>query len=117
MRAALVVLASRRSALPGAHALRRRPGRDRQLDPHRRDGPLTGPAAAFASVAPGADAYFRYVNDRGGVFGRKIRYKYVDDGFEVARTVDQTRRLVQQDRVFAIFNSIGTEQRSPFAPI
>ncbi len=78
--------------------------------------PLTGPAAAFASVAPGADAYFRYVNDRGGVFGRKIRYRYVDDGFEVNRTVDQTRRLVQQDRVFAIFNSIGTEHAIAVRP-
>jgi branched-chain amino acid transport system substrate-binding protein len=78
--------------------------------------PLTGPAAAFASVAPGADAYFRYVNDRGGVFGRRIRYRYVDDGFEVGRTVEQTRRLVQQDRVFAIFNSIGTEQAIAVRP-
>ena len=78
--------------------------------------PLTGPAAAFASVAPGADAYFRYVNDHGGVFGRKIRYRYVDDGFEVNRTVEQTRRLVQQDRVFAIFNSIGTEHAIAVRP-
>ena len=78
--------------------------------------PLTGPAAAFASVAPGARAYFDYVNLRGGVFGRKIRYRYVDDGFEVNRTVEQTRRLVQQDRVFAIFNSIGTEHAAAVRP-
>ncbi|MBA2359654.1 MAG: ABC transporter substrate-binding protein [Actinobacteria bacterium] len=78
--------------------------------------PLTGPAAAFASVAPGARAYFDHVNARGGVFGRKIRYRYVDDGFEVNRTVDETRRLVQQDRVFAIFNSIGTEHAIAVRP-
>jgi branched-chain amino acid transport system substrate-binding protein len=78
--------------------------------------PLSGPAAAFANVAPGANAYFRYLNDRGGVHGRKIRYRYVDDGFEVARTVEETRKLVQQDRVFAIFNSIGTEHAIAVRP-
>jgi branched-chain amino acid transport system substrate-binding protein len=78
--------------------------------------PLSGPAAAFANVAPGANAYFRYVNDRGGVFGRRIRYRYVDDGFEINRTVEETRKLVQQDRVFAIFNSIGTEHAIAVRP-
>jgi ABC-type branched-subunit amino acid transport system substrate-binding protein len=118
VRAALaVLLVACGVALPGAHA-------GSTADPGVTGNsiliggtvPLTGPAAAFASVAPGADAYFRYVNDRGGVFGRKIRYKYVDDGFEVMRTVDQTRRLVQQDRVFAIFNSIGTEHAIAVRP-
>ncbi len=72
--------------------------------------PLTGPAAAYASVARGADAYFRYVNARGGVLGRKIIYKYLDDAYNPANTVQQTRQLVEQDHVFAIFNSLGTEQ-------
>ena len=71
--------------------------------------PLSGPAAAFASIGPGAEAYFKYVNARGGVNRRKILYKYVDDGYEPARTVQATRELVQQDGVFAIFNSFGTE--------
>src|SRR5919202_2935072 len=65
--------------------------------------PLSGPASAYASVAKGADAYFKYVNDHGGVFGRKIKYKYLDDGYDPAQTVVQTRRLVEQDKVFAIF--------------
>ncbi len=72
--------------------------------------PLTGPAAAYASVARGADAYLRYVNARGGVLGRKIEYRYLDDAYNPAQTVQQTRRLVEQDHVFAIFNSLGTEQ-------
>jgi ABC-type branched-subunit amino acid transport system substrate-binding protein len=71
--------------------------------------PLSGPASAFGTVGPGANAYFKYVNDHGGVFGRKIRYLYRDDGYDPARTVDQTRELVQQDKVFAIFNTVGTE--------
>jgi branched-chain amino acid transport system substrate-binding protein len=73
--------------------------------------PLSGVAAAYASVARGADAYFKYWNEtHGGVNGRKIDYEYLDDQYDPSKTVDQTRRLVQEDRVFAIFNSLGTEQ-------
>jgi branched-chain amino acid transport system substrate-binding protein len=74
--------------------------------------PLTGEAAAAAGVARGADAYFKYVNARGGVFGRKITYKYVDDGYEPQRTFLAVRQLVQQDGVFAIFNSLGTSNNA-----
>jgi branched-chain amino acid transport system substrate-binding protein len=70
--------------------------------------PLSGEAAAFGSVGPGAKAYFDYVNAHGGVYGRKIEYRYYDDGYEPSRTVQLTRQLVEQDKVFAIFNSIGT---------
>jgi len=70
--------------------------------------PLTGEAAAFGSVAPGAKAYFDYVNSQGGVFGRKIEYRYYDDGYDPAQTVQLTRKLVEQDRVFAVFGSVGT---------
>jgi branched-chain amino acid transport system substrate-binding protein len=72
--------------------------------------PLSGPAAAYASVARGANAYFQYVNSRGGVLGRKITYTYLDDAYNPASTVQQTRQLVEQDHVFAIFTSLGTEQ-------
>ncbi len=78
--------------------------------------PLTGPAAAYASVARGAAAYFKYVNSRGGVNKRKIKYVYKDDGYDPARTSEQTRELVQQDKVFAIFNSLGTEQNQATRP-
>jgi branched-chain amino acid transport system substrate-binding protein len=70
--------------------------------------PLSGEAAAFGSVAPGAKAYFDYVNARGGVNGRKIEYRYYDDAYNPAQTVQLTRKLVEQDRVLAIFNSVGT---------
>jgi ABC-type branched-subunit amino acid transport system permease subunit/ABC-type branched-subunit amino acid transport system substrate-binding protein len=73
--------------------------------------PLTGVAAAYASVGRGADAYFKYWNDtHGGVNGRKIDYEYLDDQYDPAQTVDQTRKLVQQDGVFAVVNGLGTEQ-------
>src|SRR5262245_40989263 len=72
--------------------------------------PLTGEAAAFGSVGPGAKAYFDYVNAHGGVYGRKIVYRYYDDGYDPSRTVQLTRQLVEQDKVFAIFNSVGTAE-------
>ncbi len=71
--------------------------------------PLSGTASASASVARGANAYFKYVNARGGVNGRTINYKTLDDDYDPARTVQATRQLVEQDKVFAIFNSVGTE--------
>jgi len=70
--------------------------------------PLTGEAAAFGTVGAGAKAYFDYVNARGGVHGRKISYRYYDDAYNPAQTVQMTRRLVEQDKVFAVFNSVGT---------
>ena len=71
--------------------------------------PLTGPAASYASVARGANAYFAFVNARGGVNKRKIDYRIVDDAYNPAQTVQAVRRLVEQDRVFAVFNTLGTE--------
>jgi branched-chain amino acid transport system substrate-binding protein len=70
--------------------------------------PLTGEAAAAAATARGADAYFKWLNARGGVNRRKIRYKYVDDAYDPGKTVQATRELVLSDRVFAVFNSLGT---------
>jgi branched-chain amino acid transport system substrate-binding protein len=70
--------------------------------------PLTGEAAAFGAVGPGAKAYFDYVNAKGGVNGRKIEYRIYDDAYNPAQTVQLTRRLVEQDKVFAVFGSVGT---------
>ena len=72
--------------------------------------PLSGPASAYAAVAKGANAYFSYVNDHGGVFGRKIEYKYVDDAYDPSQTIPKVRDLVQNDKVFAIYNVLGTQQ-------
>jgi branched-chain amino acid transport system substrate-binding protein len=71
--------------------------------------PLTGPAASYASVARGAKAYFDFVNAGGGVAKRKIDYRIADDAYNPAQTVQAVRRLVEQDRVFAVFNTLGTE--------
>ena len=78
--------------------------------------PLTGSAQAFSSVAKGAAAYFKYVNARGGVNKRKIDYEYLDDQYIPSETVRQTRLLVQDKKVFAIFNTLGTETNEAIRP-
>jgi branched-chain amino acid transport system substrate-binding protein len=78
--------------------------------------PLTGEASAGSGTAIGAEAYFKYVNARGGVHGRAIKYTYLDDGYDPGRTVQATRQLVQQENVFAIFNSLGTAQNLAIRP-
>ena len=71
--------------------------------------PLSGPAApGYSEIAPASNAYFQYVNANGGVFGRKLVYKYLDDGYNPSMTTAKTRNLVLQDRVFAIFSALGT---------
>jgi branched-chain amino acid transport system substrate-binding protein len=78
--------------------------------------PLTGDEVAYAAVARGAEAYFKHVNAKGGVHGRRIEYRYVDDGYNPAETVRQTRALVQEQKVFAIFNSVGSEHALAVRP-
>jgi ABC-type branched-subunit amino acid transport system substrate-binding protein len=71
--------------------------------------PLTGPAApGYSEIAPAASAYFDYVNANGGVYGRKIVYKYLDDGYNPTTTSTVVRQLVLQDNVYALFNGLGT---------
>jgi branched-chain amino acid transport system substrate-binding protein len=71
--------------------------------------PFSGPASLYAGIGNGAAAYYSYVNDRGGVNGRQINYITLDDGYNPAQTVQMTHRLVEQDHVFAIVGSLGTE--------
>ncbi|MGC4807595.1 ABC transporter substrate-binding protein [Micromonospora sp. DT233] len=71
--------------------------------------PLTGPASAgYSKIAPATKAYFDYVNANGGVHGRKITYKVMDDGYNPANTQQVVRQLVLQDKVFAVLNGLGT---------
>src|ERR1035438_1765282 len=70
--------------------------------------PFSGPASAYSVIDNGIQAYFAYVNDRGGVNGRKITYKDLDDAYSPPQALQLARQLVEQDHVFAIFNSLGT---------
>ncbi|HUL24419.1 MAG TPA: ABC transporter substrate-binding protein [Streptosporangiaceae bacterium] len=71
--------------------------------------PLTGPAApGYSEIAPAANAYFSYVNAHGGIYGRKIKYTYLDDAYDPSKTVSDVHQLILQDSVYAIFNGLGT---------
>ncbi len=71
--------------------------------------PLTGPAApGYSEIAPASQAYFDYVNAHGGVYGRKIHLIIKDDAYNPAETVNVVHQLVLQDKVFGIFEGLGT---------
>ena len=74
--------------------------------------PLSGPAAAYGTIAKASDAYFHYVNDNGGVNGRQVSYKYLDDGYNPAQTVPLTKQLVEQEQVFLTFGGLGTQAQT-----
>ena len=75
--------------------------------------PLTGPAApGYDEIAPAMNAVFGYVNAHGGVYGRKINYMYLDDGYNPANTATLTRKLVLQNNIFADVGPLGTPTQS-----
>jgi branched-chain amino acid transport system substrate-binding protein len=79
--------------------------------------PLTGIAApGYDEIAPASNAYFQYVNAHGGVYGRKIIYKYLNDQYNSSITTTDVRQLVLEDHVFAIFNGLGTPTHLAVAP-
>ncbi len=74
---------------------------------------LTGPAASYAPISKAAQAYFEYVNtELGGVNGRKIVLKVIDDAYDPSKTVAAAKQLVDQEKVFALFNGLGTPTHS-----
>jgi branched-chain amino acid transport system substrate-binding protein len=70
--------------------------------------PYSGPASAYGTFGKAEAAYFKMINERGGINGRKIRLVSYDDGYSPPKTFEQTRRLVEQDGVALIFGSLGT---------
>jgi branched-chain amino acid transport system substrate-binding protein len=84
--------------------------------------PLTGPASQYATIPTAMKAYFSYINSRRGpdgrrgINGRQIVFKVYDDGYNPAQTVQQGRRLVEQDKVFAIVGQLGTEHNEAIRP-
>ena len=70
--------------------------------------PYSGPASAYGTLGRVQAAYFRKINDEGGINGRKIVFTSVDDGYSPPKTVEATRRLVEQDQVLLMFASLGT---------
>jgi branched-chain amino acid transport system substrate-binding protein len=70
--------------------------------------PFSGPASAYGTIGEGAKAYFKYLNAKGGVNGRKINFITLDDAYEPPKALQNARRLVQEEKVFAMFNTLGT---------
>ena len=85
--------------------------------------PLSGPASLYAPIPRGMEAYFNYINNRKGkdgkkgIHGRKIVWKYYDDAYNPAQTVQLTNKLVLEDKVFAIVGSLGTEHTQATRPM
>src|SRR5450432_4315558 len=74
--------------------------------------PYSGPASAYGIVGKTMSAYFRMINDNGGVNGRKINFISYDDAYSPPKTVEQARKLVESDEVLFVFNSLGTPSNS-----
>jgi branched-chain amino acid transport system substrate-binding protein len=74
--------------------------------------PYSGPASAYGTIGKSIAAWFEKVNAEGGVNGRKIKFISLDDGYSPPKTVEQARKLVEQEEVLAIFNPLGTPPNS-----
>jgi Periplasmic binding protein len=71
----------------------------------------SGPASSFGTTGHTTSAYYRMINDRGGVNDRKINFISADDGYSPPKTVERTRRFVEQDQVLAIIGSLGSPSK------
>lgn len=76
----------------------------------------SGPASAYSIIGKTHSGYFQMINDAGGIHGRKITLLSLDDGYNPAKTVEVTRKLVEQDQVMAIFGSMGTAPNAAIQP-
>ena len=74
--------------------------------------PYSGPASSYAAIGKTEAAYFKMINEQGGINGRKINFISYDDAYSPPKTVEQTRRLVESDEVLLLFNSLGTATNS-----
>ena len=74
--------------------------------------PYSGPASSLGAQGLTDGAYFARLNEQGGINGRKVKLLSLDDGYSPPKTVEQTRRLIEQEQVLAIYHSLGTPTNS-----
>ena len=74
--------------------------------------PYSGPASAYGAIGKAISAYFAKINEEGGIHGRKLNFISLDDGYNPAKTVEQARKLVEEDEVLFVFNTLGTPSNS-----
>jgi len=74
--------------------------------------PYSGPASSYGLIGKTEEAYFKMINDQGGINGRKINFITYDDGYSPPKAVEQARKLVESDEVLVVFNPLGTPSNS-----
>ena len=114
--AALAFAALALAAVPGRAAGTYDPGASDSVIKIGNTMPYSGPASVISLIGVGMDAYFRQVNDTGGVNGRRIDFISLDDSYSPPRTVEQTRRLVEEDGVLLVFGALGTPTNAAVRP-
>src|SRR6185437_11921766 len=75
---------------------------------HGNTNPYSGPASSYGAIGKTIDAYWKAVNAAGGINGRKVTFLSMDDGYSPPKTVEVVRQLVEQDKIFALFQPLGT---------
>ena len=117
-RRAIVLGAAAAGLLPGASFAQKKYGPG-VTDTEIKIGqtvPYSGPASAYGQLGRAEAAYFKFLNDKGGINGRKINFLSVDDGFSPPKAVEMTRKLVEQDEVALMFGMVGTALNTATRP-
>ena len=76
--------------------------------------PYSGPASAYGTIGKAEAAYFKKINEEGGINGRKINFISLDDGYSPPKTVEMVRRLVEQDEVLLVFQTLARRRTRRF---
>ena len=95
-------------ALPAAAQKKYDPGASDREIKIGNTNPYSGPASAYGTIGKTIAAYFKMVNEQGGINGRKVNFISYDDGYSPPRTVEMARKLVEQDEVLFVFQTLGT---------
>jgi branched-chain amino acid transport system substrate-binding protein len=95
-------------ALPAAAQKKYDPGASDREIKIGNTNPYSGPASAYGTIGKSIAAYFKMVNEQGGINGRKVNFISYDDGYSPPRTVEMARKLVEQDEVLFVFQTLGT---------
>ncbi|MGL9620569.1 ABC transporter substrate-binding protein [Bradyrhizobium sp. U531] len=115
LRAAALVTATAAIALTSTAALAQKKYDTGASDTEIKIGnimPYSGPASAYGVIGKTEEAYFKMINDKGGINGRKINFVTYDDGYSPPKAVEQVRKLVESDEVLVVFNPLGTPSNS-----
>jgi len=99
-------------AASGANAAKYGPGASDKEIVLGQTMPYSGPASAYGSIGKAEAAYFKMVNENGGVNGRQVKIISLDDSYSPPKTVEQIRKLVEQENVLGVFQSLGTPTNS-----